>query len=171
MKHLRKTEAEDSICIGCGFCCDGTLHDHTDLRANSELAALAAGLPVESQGGSLIFRQPCPKFGCGRCAIYNDRPEPCRGYRCKLRKDLDEGQITVAEAREKIEIAKALVAKIKELRVWRGTPAERAALWGVLEKDLPVVEGEERERKARAVLSFAALDLFLERWFRRKDSA
>lgn len=124
---------------------------------------------MERKGDNLIFRQPCPKFGGGRCAIYDDRPEPCRGYRCKLRKDLDEGQISAAEAREKIEIAKALVVKLKDLGVWRDTPAKRAGLWGEFEKDMSGGEGDKRALQAGAILSFAALDVFLERWFRRQN--
>jgi len=160
-----------SICIGCGFCCDGILHGHTDLDRSEEVTARSLGLPVHRLGEQLIFRQPCPKFSGGICSIYAQRPEPCRGYRCKLRKEVDEDGVSATDAREKIETAKVLIAKVKELGAWRDTPDERATAWRELEDGLAASEGAECLRIAKTVLALAALDAFLDRWFRRDKPA
>jgi len=158
-----------SICIDCGLCCDGTLHGHTDLAQSDRSPAMACGLPVERLEDRLVFRQPCPKFAGGICSIYAARPEPCRGYRCKLRKDFDEGRLDAAKAREKIEIAKLLVANIKDHGAWADTPAIRATIWRGLQTTFDKLRGEERARRGRVLLDIAALDFCLGRWFKRTD--
>jgi len=158
-----------SICIDCGLCCDGTLHGHTDLAQSDRSPAMACGLPVERLEDRLVFRQPCPKFAGGICSIYAARPEPCRGYRCKLRQDFDEGRLDAAKAREKIEIAKLLVANIKDHGAWADTPAIRATIWRGLQTTFDKLRGEERARRGRVLLDIAALDFCLGRWFKRTD--
>jgi Fe-S-cluster containining protein len=161
-------KSAESICIGCGFCCDGTLHAHADVAPSDEAAVRAAGLSLVNDGGKMIFRQPCPKFGCGRCSVYELRPDVCRAYRCKLRKDVDEGRVGDAEAREKIAIVKALVASIRNVDAKAVTPAQRLALWRRLSDKIDTFDGEERHWRAQAVLNLGALDYVLESWFRRK---
>jgi len=34
--NIISTDEEQSICKSCGFCCDGTLFGHVDLRADDE---------------------------------------------------------------------------------------------------------------------------------------
>jgi Fe-S-cluster containining protein len=170
MNCPEKSNAEPSICVGCGFCCDGTLHGHTDVAPHDEATAAAAGLSLVNQGGKTIFHQPCPRFSGGICTIYERRPAVCRGYRCKLRKDLDEGRVGIAEAREKIEAVKTLVASINSLGVRADTPARRLNLWRQLKDSLDQYEGEERARRATVILNLGALEYYLDRWFRRKKT-
>jgi Fe-S-cluster containining protein len=170
MACTKRTEDAASLCVGCGFCCDGTLHGHTDVTADDESAVLAAGLSVVNAGGKMVFLQPCPSFSCGECLIYARRPGVCRGYRCKLRKNVDEGQMSVAEAREKIGVVKGLVAGINRLGAEANTPAKRQTLWRQLKDRLDEFEGEERDLRAKVILDLAALDFYLDRWFRRNKS-
>lgn len=158
---------EDSLCIGCGFCCDGTLHDYVDIDGQEDEANAAnVGLKVIGKADKRIFRQPCPKFGCGVCTVYAKRPQACRIYRCELLKNVDAGQISMAEAREKIALAKQLVGAVRITVPSATTFSKRSALWRRLEKDLRNVEGEARLRSAKIILQIAALQHFLDRWFR-----
>jgi Fe-S-cluster containining protein len=166
-----QAQDEASICIGCGFCCDGTLHGHADIDPDDQPAVLAAGMAIIRDGEKLMFRQPCPNFSCGRCSVYAKRPAVCRGYRCKLRKGVDEGRIGVAEARGKIEIVKRLMVRIRSFGADVDTPAQRLTLWRQLKDGLNELEGEARAKQAKAILDFSALDYHLDRWFRRTKSS
>src|SRR5450759_3445589 len=102
-----------SICIGCGLCCDGTLHATATVRADDETKVTAAGLEIVDDGQRRFFRQPCPRFSCGTCSIYAARPEVCRRYRCALLENLEAGQTSKSVAIEKISMAKELIGVVR----------------------------------------------------------
>jgi len=158
-----------SICIGCGLCCDGTLHGRTTVREADERAVSSCGLTIHEEGPKKFFEQPCPHFSCDRCSIYAERPGVCRTYRCELLRAVDERRTSEAEARDRIAMAKTLIEAVR--RVDRGavTPAQRMALVDRLKQDLASQDGEERERTTQAVLTAAALEHFLNRWFLKEQ--
>ena len=170
MVRVDRSPDEGSICIGCGFCCDGTLHGFARIEPDDEAAALALGLSLVEDGPRTIFHMPCPKFDCGKCVVYDQRPNVCRGYRCKLRIDVDEGRMTAVEARDRIAVAKDLIAAVAEFGTNLRTPAERLTLWRELRGGLQQSEGEEKSRQARAILAITALNHYLDRWFRKTKS-
>ena len=50
----------DSICVGCGMCCDGTMYRTVDVGGDDRLELLeSAGLIFSTEGGVTSFRQPC----------------------------------------------------------------------------------------------------------------
>jgi uncharacterized protein len=155
-----------SICMGCGLCCDGTLHGHTRVWEADEQAVAAVGLDVVEQDGNRIFRQPCPHFSCGACRVYQDRPPVCARYRCALLKSVDAGQISEEDARERIETALNLVSAVRGAALEAITPADRSQLARELNAKLANLAGDERSRTARLLLDLAALDYFLTQWFR-----
>jgi hypothetical protein len=87
-----------TLCLACGFCCNGTLHIHTALLPEEAAPAAALGLRVTAVGNQPAFQQPCAKFQAGRCAIYDQRPQVCRGYACALLKRMQAGEITLEQA-------------------------------------------------------------------------
>lgn len=87
-----------TLCLACGFCCNGTLHVHTALLPEEIAPAVALGLPVEAAGDRPAFQQPCAKFQAGRCAIYEQRPQVCRRYACALLRRLQAGETTLEQA-------------------------------------------------------------------------
>lgn len=162
---------EQSICIGCGLCCNGNLHPHTLLEAGDEEAVQKAGLSVVESKGERSFLQPCPKFSGGICTIYDRRPGACGRYRCKLLKDVEEGRVSTAEARDRIRTAKSLIAEACSDTAESSTAAGRAAVAKRLhESGLDMVEGARRQRAARMLLNLSAVDYVLERWFLFKKS-
>lgn len=97
---------EQRICVGCGFCCDGTLFAHAVLNPGEK-----GNLPekieenVFSEGGRDYFRLPCRYFN-GRCTIYDiKRADVCGSYRCQLLKDLSAERISFDKAIEMVEKA------------------------------------------------------------------
>jgi hypothetical protein len=171
MNHPEQSAAEDSICIGCGFCCDGTLHGRTTVRPDDEKNVIAAGLEIDEQDQKRFFRQPCPHFSCGTCSVYSVRPQVCRRYRCSLLKSLEAGAIDQREARERIAKAKELVAAVKSLDPTAVTPSARTALAKRLREELGRTLGSDREVTASKLLATAALEHFLNRWFLAKEEA
>ncbi len=94
-----------TLCLACGFCCNGTLHIHTALLPEETAAAAALGLRVTAAGDRPAFQQPCAKFQAGKCAIYDQRPQVCRGYACALLKRMQAGEITLEQALRVVGIA------------------------------------------------------------------
>jgi uncharacterized protein len=157
---------QTSICIGCGLCCNGILHNHVDVDPDDESAVVAAGLPILREGSKRVFRQPCPKFSCGACSVYADRPAVCRTYRCKLLKNVDEGHLTIEEAGDKIATAKTLIGTVASAVPEGATSELRARAAKRLKENLGGMPHAEREGAARTLLDIGVLEHFLDRWFR-----
>ena len=158
-----------SICVGCGLCCDGTLHGSTKVRQHDEGKVLAAPLEIITEGERRFFRQPCPHFSSGSCSIYSERPGVCRTYSCALLGKLQGGQISAAGAREKIATAHDLVATVRALDPNAITPAQRTALSKRLKSGLTGAVGEDRDDLARQLLRIGVLEHFLARWFLKES--
>lgn len=100
-------EQEQLVCVGCGFCCDGTMFLHAHLNEGER-----GNLPEKiekaafSEGGRDYFRQPCRYFN-GRCSIYDrQRADVCGSYRCQLLKDLSGGIVTASDACDTVKRAR-----------------------------------------------------------------
>lgn len=98
-KEIEAPIEEQRICVGCGFCCDGTLFVNAGLNPGER-----GGLPEKieqesfSEGGKDYFRLPCRYFA-GKCTIYDrKRADVCSSFRCQLLKDFAEGKVTLNEA-------------------------------------------------------------------------
>jgi hypothetical protein len=135
------------------------------VRADDEANVIAAGLEIGTDGEKRFFSQPCPRFSCGVCSIYSDRPQVCRRYRCALLKSLDAGGINEANARERIATAMELIASVRMIDPAAVTPAARTALARRLTVELSEAEGPDRQLKAKLLLDTAVLEHFLNRWF------
>jgi len=94
-----------TLCRACGFCCDGTLHVHTALLPAETNAAAALGLRVTAAGARPAFQQPCAGFQAGKCAIYEQRPQVCRGYACALLKRLQAGEMPLEQTLRVVGVA------------------------------------------------------------------
>jgi len=160
--------AGESICIGCGLCCDGTLHATATVQPPDEARVTAAGLEIGEERGRRFFRQPCPHFSHGSCSIYSARPGVCRTYRCALLENLEAGKIGESDAREKIATAKGLVAAVRKIDADAVTPPQRTALAARLNAELRELDGAERERAAKALLQIAMLEYLLNQHFLKK---
>ncbi|MCA1658500.1 MAG: YkgJ family cysteine cluster protein, partial [Verrucomicrobiaceae bacterium] len=154
-----------SICIGCGLCCDGTLHGTTTVRPDDEAIVRARGLVVKKEGNRRFFAQPCALFSCGSCSVYAQRPNVCRKYRCALLVRVEAGEIDPSAAREKIAIAKQLRSAACARLPDAVTPKLRAAHLELLKQRLKNLGAEERTEAARALIDFAALEYCLDSFF------
>lgn len=162
LAHAREPR---SICVGCGLCCDGTLHGRTTVRSNDEARVAGAALEVMEEGGKRFFEQPCPNLECSKCRVYATRPDVCRTYQCGLLRGLDRGRIEEMQARDKIAIAQKLRASVRNIDAAAITPAQRSELTRRLQGRLSEVDAAEREEVARQLLDVAVLEHHLNRWF------
>ncbi len=113
------------LCLACGLCCQGLLHDWAQLRDGEVEAAQRQGLSTKTQQGA-AFSLPCPCYRDGRCTVYQERLSPCREYRCKLLRGYLGGKVTWAEGLRRVEQAKRLISAIRG-RI--GTPEAAASIW------------------------------------------
>lgn len=160
---------EESICVGCGLCCDGTLHSYTRVKEKDEAAVAAACLEVVEVDGQRTFRQPCPHFSNGRCGIYAQRPPVCRTYRCALLERVDDGRMSAPEAREKIAKAKMLAGLVKQAHGDTQIPLQRVKLEEDLRAELANASETRRAEIAKTLLDLGVLHHYLMRWFHKKS--
>lgn len=103
-------EDSSAICASCGFCCDATLFDQSEVAPSEtkEFLVQLGLIPVDNPAGAVRrFQQPCAQFA-GSCSIYPKRPLACKAFRCGLLRSVDRGKYTVAEARQIVLETKAL---------------------------------------------------------------
>ena len=88
----------ETLCLCCGFCCDGTLFATGPLKPIEVDSARRVGLRVltNEQG----FRQPCSALSERSCTVYTDRPTACRAYRCDLLNALESDEVSIKEAQQ-----------------------------------------------------------------------
>ncbi|MEJ6511157.1 MAG: YkgJ family cysteine cluster protein [Actinomycetota bacterium] len=102
---------EQSICIGCGLCCDGTIVTHLAVRDESDLGAPLRGLGVEiiAAADPPVFALPCPAVNEGTCTIHAlHRPSACSQFECSLSQGVIDQTVTPEEARLLISATFAL---------------------------------------------------------------
>jgi len=160
-------EIEDALCAGCGLCCDGTLHPKADLEPGEARLLGSAGLEVID--GGRAFQMPCPHSKDGCCSVFSNRPAAvCSNYECKLLRNAKTGKLTVETAREKVQTAMALRAKVAEHNRDAVLAEHRGPLWKRLQAALPSLDPASRGTMAQAILDIAVFDEFLDRWFGNK---
>lgn len=72
------------VCQSCGLCCNGTLFKNGKLRPEEVETAKKNRLVVIEDGP--FFALPCPRFDAEArsCTVYEERPNTCRGFECRL---------------------------------------------------------------------------------------
>jgi hypothetical protein len=139
---------ESEICVGCGLCCDGTLHGHAKGHRGEDSGFLISiGLtPISAADGKPpSFKLPCPQFD-GVCTRYNlQRAHTCSAYRCRLLKSVAEGKHSVEDAKDVVSQTRALRDEIRP--VFSSLYADfEAACW------LPPAEGLSLHARALNVI-------------------
>lgn len=106
----------DTLCIGCGLCCDGSLFADVELAGRAEISRLEAlGLEVDEEGASRALPQPCAALRGRRCQIYRHRPSCCRTFECQLLQEVRSGVVEVEQAKERIAVTLQWIARAREL--------------------------------------------------------
>jgi hypothetical protein len=106
---------EQSICVTCGMCCDGTLFLYAHLN-EGERGTLPLKIEENSysKDGKDYFSLPCHYFK-SKCTIYNTRRAyVCGSYRCQLLKDFAGQKINLDDALATVDRAMNMRSAILE---------------------------------------------------------
>ncbi len=101
------------LCTSCGMCCNGFFFGYVELKPGDDVAALEKLLPLETKDGKQIFKHPCSAHINCRCTIYALRPQICRGYRCRLLREVETHPDRLPLAQEKAAQLSASFAQLK----------------------------------------------------------
>jgi Fe-S-cluster containining protein len=97
-RQPRSPEERSALCLGCGLCCQGVLHDLVPLGEDELERAERLRLPVVESPHRLAFRLPCPRLEERRCTVYAERPRTCADYACETLRAYGAGEIDEATA-------------------------------------------------------------------------
>lgn len=156
-----------TLCLECGLCCHGVLHDRADLRPDEIEAALALGLPVEPARDNPAFSLPCPKICGTACTIYAQRLSTCSGYRCGLLDAYQAETVSEAQAFSYVHEAKRLLALLAGSLPAGQLLRDARAEWrsGALLRKAQAAQGEERRKLGRSQLYLTMLGRLLDNHF------
>ncbi len=152
-----------TLCISCGLCCDGTVFSFVPLKDGEPPAqALAEGARWRDSPEKPAFLLPCHAF-VGKCGIYEERPQVCRSFRCRVLRRAEAGEHTWERAHELVGLGKvrrdalrgAIIRATGEGRPENSLSAEMARvldLRGEGESD-----AEFRRRMGEVLVTHAAL--------------
>lgn len=123
----RAPAEEQKLCVGCGFCCDGTLFVHAILNPG-ERGNLPEKIEEQSyrDGEKDYFHLPCRYFS-GKCSIYESkRAHVCGAYRCQLLRNFAEHKLSLEDAlgiiREAVSMRGSLFEQYRFLSGHNDTP-------------------------------------------------
>jgi Fe-S-cluster containining protein len=125
----RSAEECSDLCVSCGLCCQGALHDLVPLEEDELERALRLHLPVVESPLRLAFRLPCPRLEDRRCTVYQERPRTCASYACGVLRAYSDGEIDGGTARERIERMRAQTAEVARLETGSRAEAIRELAW------------------------------------------
>lgn len=110
------SESAERLCAACGMCCNGVLFHGMAVQPEDSLRAMAAkGLRAKRRDGELQFLQPCPAHDGNCCLIYAERPQRCRVFACRQLEGVFHGEILESAAMDKIQEARRLSDRVREL--------------------------------------------------------
>jgi Fe-S-cluster containining protein len=150
--------SDTAPCIGCGLCCDGTIHDKAEALPEEKERLTEAGLHYFIEGNNHWFSHPCRFSKAGLCTIYHqERFSVCRTFRCKLLTAYQAGEVSKETALAKVQQALALRAAVTDV-------APTAREWKVRRPLLDELASTKRD--PRLLLAISALENYLDTWFR-----
>ncbi len=149
------------LCRACGLCCDGTVFVYVPVT-EEEARRLVHRLPILPATDRLEarFDLRCPAHGAGGCSIYEERPDICAQFRCKLLRRLEAGTIDLDDARVVVARVRALAERLDAALPPGKSRLTRVALLPdptlQTSRDLALIQGE-------ALLDAKVLDLMIRR--------
>jgi Fe-S-cluster containining protein len=108
----RSERERSDLCLSCGLCCQGILHDLVPLAEDELERAARLRLPLVDSPLRLAFRLPCPRLEARRCTVYDERPGTCRSYACAVLRAYASGEIDEPTALSRIERTRAQNAEV-----------------------------------------------------------
>lgn len=153
------------LCLACGMCCDGTVHDFAFLQEEDVAPASDCGFKTyRREDGTPAMSLPCHYLDGTACQRYGEwRPSICGDYLCRLQKRTAAGECDEQEALDIIAKAKASLAQVEELLKPGETLAQARARFISLAKTREPLEPNE----AKLVVRLFVLERLLDQQFRK----
>lgn len=168
---MNTLEAVEQLCPACGMCCNGVLFGDVELQPQDDAKRLATlGMELFRKGQKRCFNQPCACFDGKWCRIYENRPNRCCTFECRLLQRVQSGKVTSAAALKTIAEARRCADGVRELVRQLGQADERMPLSRRYAQiiaapiDLTADEGKVEER-SELMLAVHKLTKILERDF------
>jgi uncharacterized protein len=107
----------DTLCVGCGLCCDGSLFADVELAGRAEITRLEVlGLEIEDDGATrALLVQPCAALRERRCSIYPHRPKCCRTFECRLLQQVRNGAMELGQAKGLVAVTLKRIERVRKL--------------------------------------------------------
>jgi hypothetical protein len=172
--HGSIDSSSQSLCLTCGLCCDGTIFSFVQLKPDDDFIPLKSiGINIVSDGDSHGFKLPCAAHKNCSCTIYANRPQDCRAYKCELLKRFERNDISHEAAREIINKIVSLKNEVNALALAASTNMQSKEEVTSLMKRWwgnPSI-GATKQNYADVFLKFGALQIYLDRFFRKKPTS
>jgi Fe-S-cluster containining protein len=110
--RVRSDAERSDLCLSCGLCCQGVLHDLVPLDEDELERAGRLHLPLFESPLRLAFRLPCPRLEDRRCTVYEERPRTCASYACGVLRAYGAGEIDATTALSRIERVREQTAEV-----------------------------------------------------------
>lgn len=153
-----------ALCFSCGMCCDGSLFECLELEPEEQRRFPTRSLVVLE--GNVVAPLPCSQYRERLCGIYEQRPNRCRTFRCKLYEEVSTGVQTRVEAVHTIEQTGRLLSAIETELGWDpgSFSTSRFRSWAA-----EFEGGEPAARRAypKAFLDYGRSRLLMTRHFQR----
>lgn len=162
-----------SLCLACGLCCQGVLHNHAVIAPDEIENVRSLGLTVEPHGDHLGFRLPCPLYQDNCCSIYAaKRPQVCGAYRCALLKKYLAYEITLEQSVQTVQRAKDLYADVlKQLPAGYSFSRLKKEMQQDWDSGRGLVgSSESRQANAQLFLAMAKLTRYLHKHFEKQKA-
>ncbi len=104
------------LCVDCGLCCTGVIHDAGVLDADEVAPAGELGLALLPESVRAGWSFPCPALQGTLCGIFGRRPRCCSRYRCQVLVELMDGNLAFDEAAARTRHAMQLYADMLAAR-------------------------------------------------------
>jgi Fe-S-cluster containining protein len=154
------------------MCCNGVLFGDVELQARDDSRRLTAlGMELFRKGRKQCFNQPCACFDGKWCRIYDDRPNRCGAFECRLLQRVQAGKATSAVALKAIADARHCADRVRALVRQLGENDERMPLSrrysAIMSQPLDLAGGDDETVECRSELMLAVhkLTRILEREF------
>ncbi len=145
------------LCLSCGGCCNGMLHDHGKLKADeTELVSQLRLIPYQEKFDYIAFCLPCSCFKDSKCSVYAHRPKKCRDYQCKLLKEYLQGTTSFEES---IELVRKAISLMETIYQHIGGVDPSKTIWEQIEDFMELQEGSVNIEGSRRINVRLLLDM------------
>jgi hypothetical protein len=130
----------------------------------------AVGVNIVSDSDPNIFKQPCAAHKNCTCIVYANRPQKCRTYKCELLKRFERDEVFHEAALKIINKTVSLKNEVNALTLAASTNMQSAEkVTSLMKRWLrdPSI-GATNQGYAHVFLKFMTLQIYLDRFFRKK---